>query len=79
MDRREKWFACRQLESLEEYVLIDQERQWVEVFRRPPAGWAQEVAGPGEAITLASLGLTLALADIYEDSGVGPESWPAEL
>lgn len=70
LDRREKWFAYRQLESLEEYVLVDQERQWVEVFRRNAAGWMQEIAGAGESITLASLGLTLALAEIYEDSGV---------
>jgi Uma2 family endonuclease len=34
VDRREKWFGYRQLPSLEEYVLIDQERQWVEIFRR---------------------------------------------
>lgn len=27
LDRREKWFAYRQLASLQEYVLVDQERQ----------------------------------------------------
>lgn len=70
VDRREKWFAYRQLPSLEEYLLIDQERQWVEVFRRCDEGWLQEIAGPDETVPLASLGLTLTLAEIYEDSAV---------
>ena len=70
IDRREKLLAYRQLSSLQEYVLVDQERQWVEVFRRNAAGWMQEIATAGEAITLSSLGVTLAVADIYEDTEV---------
>lgn len=76
MDRREKWFAYRQLESLEEYVLVDQERQWVEVFRREPAGWVQDIARPGESVRLTSLGLELTVADIYEDSDAPLEAPP---
>ena len=70
VDRREKWFAYRQLDSLQEYVLVDQERQWVEVFRRHEGGWMQEIAAAGEVITLQSVGLTLSLTAIYEDSDV---------
>lgn len=69
-DRREKLLAYRQLSSLQEYVLVDQERQWVEVFRRSAAGWMQEIATAGDAITLSSLGMTLAVAAIYEDADV---------
>jgi len=75
VDRREKLLAYRQLASLQEYMLIDQERQWVEVFRRSEAGWMQELAGAGESITLSSLGITLTLSDIYEDTEV-PEIGP---
>lgn len=70
IDRREKLLAYRQLSSLQEYVLVDQERQWVEVFRRSAAGWMQEIATAGETITLSSLGMTLAVAAIYEDADV---------
>ncbi|MEN9481848.1 MAG: hypothetical protein RLZZ298_3243 [Pseudomonadota bacterium] len=70
LDRREKWFAYRQLGNLQEYVLVDQERQWVEVFRRHEGGWMQEIAAVGESVTLQSVGLTLSLAAIYEDSDV---------
>lgn len=76
VDRREKWFAYRQIASLEEYVLIDQEQQWVEVFRREAGGWVQEIAKAGETIALSSLGLTLPLADIYEGAGVPAEAPP---
>ncbi|MDD2742825.1 MAG: Uma2 family endonuclease [Rhodocyclaceae bacterium] len=79
VDRREKWFAYRQLSSLQEYVLVDQERQWVEVFRRHEGGWMQDIAAAGESITLPSIGLTLALNDIYEDSGVPEFSVAAAL
>lgn len=69
-DRREKLLNYRKLPSLQEYVLVDQERQWVELYRRTPQGWLHQTATAEESITLESLGLTLAVADIYEDSEV---------
>lgn len=71
IDRREKWLAYRQLESLQEYVLIDQGRRWVEVFRRTPAGWTQAVYTDAEVVALASVGLALPLVELYAESGVG--------
>lgn len=73
VDRREKWFAYRQLTSLEEYVLIDQERQWVEIFRRSDEGWLHDIVTPGQLLTLNSLGMKLSMLEIYEDATV-PES-----
>lgn len=78
IDRREKWLAYRQLTSLQEYVLVDQERQCVEVFHREAAGWVQDIATAGETITLSSLGISLALADIYEDADVPAFCEPEE-
>ncbi len=69
-DRREKWLAYRRLESLEEYVLVDQARPWVEVCRRLPDGWAQDIYSGAEAVTLESVGLVLPMAALYADSGV---------
>ncbi len=48
IDRREKWLAYRQLDSLQESMLVDQERQWGEVFRRNETSWMQEIATVGE-------------------------------
>jgi Uma2 family endonuclease len=70
VDRREKWLSYRQLPSLREYVLIDQNRPWVEVFRRTPAGWTQDIYEAGEAVRLESAGLTLPMAELYTDTGL---------
>ncbi|MDD5387982.1 MAG: Uma2 family endonuclease [Gallionellaceae bacterium] len=70
VDRREKLLSYRRLESLEEYVLIDQNKAWVEVYRRTPAGWVQEVYEAGASVRLASVDLAVPLADLYADSGI---------
>lgn len=70
IDRREKLLAYRQLPTLEEYMLVDQERRWVEIYRRTPEGWAHDVHTPGDVVELASLGMTLTLDELYEDSAV---------
>lgn len=71
-DRRTKLLSYRRLPSLEEYVLIDQNKAWVEVYRRTAGGWVQEVHGPGEMVHLASVDLDLAMADLYADTGIEP-------
>lgn len=71
IDRREKWLAYRRLASLQEYVLIDQARRWVEVYRRTPFGWTQDIYTDAEVVDLASVGLALPMAELYADSGVG--------
>lgn len=75
IDRREKLLNYRKLPSLQEYVLVDQERQWIEVYRRDDNGWLHQTATAGECIDLQSVNLTLAAADIYEDAEV-PIDWP---
>lgn len=70
VDRREKLLSYRRLQSLEEYVLIDQNKAWVEVYRRTPSGWVQEVYEAGESVQLASVDLSAPLADLYADSGI---------
>jgi hypothetical protein len=42
----------------------------VEVYRRTPAGWTQDIYGPGEVAELTSVGLKLPLTELYADSGV---------
>lgn len=69
-DRREKYLSYMQIASLEEYVLVDQGRREVTVFRRT-SKWQPEILTQAEApLRLESLAFTLPLEMIYE--GVKP-------
>lgn len=67
-DRGRKFESYRTLPSLEEYVLISQDRPRVERFlRQQDSAWLfVEVAGLQEAIALPSLGCRLSLEALYE-------------
>jgi Uma2 family endonuclease len=66
IDRREKFSSYTQIESLEEYVLVAQDRTEVTVFRRG-GNWRQEVVNQtGGGIRFDSVDLSLSLAAIYE-------------
>ncbi|WP_027994709.1 Uma2 family endonuclease [Simplicispira psychrophila] len=68
-DRGAKFAAYRKLPSLREYLLIDPERTSVDLFRRNEEGrWVlfPHEAG-GDMLELASVGLRLPLAQLYED------------
>lgn len=68
-DHGAKFASYRTLETLQEYVLIDSERQLVEVFRRGSDGrWVLHPSQAGENVELASVGLMLTMADIYADT-----------
>ena len=70
VDRREKLLSYRRLPSLEEYVLIDQNKPWVEVYRHTPAGWVQEVYEAGDVVRFVSIDLAVPLEELYADSGI---------
>lgn len=67
-DRGKKFQHYRTLETLQEYVLISQDSANIERFTRQPGGdWLLSAAsGLDATVTLASVGCTLALADVYE-------------
>jgi len=54
----------RRLASLEEYVLVAQDAQRVEVYRRPD-GWNATVCSPQDGVRFESGGADLAVAAIY--------------
>ena len=64
IDRREKFLAYTSLPSLQEYLLISQDRQAITLFRRKN-NWQPELFRNGEQFTLESLECTLPLAEIY--------------
>lgn len=70
-DRREKLAAYRSLPTLEEYLIVSQERQEAELYRRGGAiGWTHLVYEPGDSLELASLDQSFPLAALYEGTDV---------
>lgn len=66
IDRHEKRAAYQNIETLQEYVIVSQERTEVTIFRRS-TNWATELhAGPEQIATFESIGLRLPLSQIYE-------------
>jgi Uma2 family endonuclease len=73
-DRGDKFADYRRSESLEEYVLISQNRMNVEVYRKNIAGrWELQAYYRGDRVELASIGLEFAIEDLYEDVNLPPE------
>jgi Uma2 family endonuclease len=68
-DRGEKFADYRTCETLEEYVLINQQRVSVECFRRNAEGlWVLYPYSQGQEVQLASVNFSCAIEDIYEDA-----------
>ena len=66
-DRQEKIPEYRRIPSVEEIVAIDSERVFAEVMRRDGERWITEIVqGRGAMLSLASIGLTVAMADLYD-------------
>ena len=76
-DRGRKFELYRQINELEEYLLIEQDRLHVDLFRRNTEGlWVLQPIGPevspkgspkGNRIILASVDVELPLESLYED------------
>jgi Uma2 family endonuclease len=66
IDRREKFLSYRQIETLEEYVLVAQDKIEVTVFRRSKQWQPEVLQRPGEILRLASLDFTIQLKLLYE-------------
>ncbi len=64
-DRMVKRLAYQRIPTLQEYLLLEQDRLRAELYRRGEAGWDLALYGPGEQIRLASIDLALALDHLY--------------
>ena len=67
IDRREKRVAYLATGTLQEYVLIAQDRAEVVVHRREGDGWLLETFGGGERVELGSIGFALDVDELYRD------------
>lgn len=67
-DRGEKFAACRRIEALQEYAVVDVEARRVEIFRRDEAGrWVLREFSGEQAVEFASIGMTIDSATLYEN------------
>ena len=67
-DRGDKFADYRTLETLQEYVLVNQERVSVECFRRNAEGlWVLYPYSTGDEIQLTSVDFSCPIAALYED------------
>ncbi len=67
-DRGDKFAAYRQVDSLQEYALIDPDQRRVEVFRRMDNGdWLLAASESGQGLILKSLDFTAGLDAVFED------------
>ena len=66
-DRQTKVSDYRRIPSVEEILLIDSTSIFAEVLRREGERWITEiVCGPQATLSLVSIGLTVAMSDLYE-------------
>jgi Uma2 family endonuclease len=67
IDRREKRIAYTSLESLREYVIVDQSQMRVELYRREGEIWRAYLLNEAEDVVESTcIGLRLTLAEIYD-------------
>ncbi|MEK6749865.1 MAG: Uma2 family endonuclease [Pseudomonadota bacterium] len=66
-DRLEKRLAYQRLKSLQEYVLIAQDKIRIEIYRRTTDGWELEQYDERDVLRLESLDYSVPVVDIYRD------------
>lgn len=64
-DRGEKFAHYQRLATLREYVLVAQDSQRIEVFRREGKTWVLSIYEAGATVRLESLGVEFPLAEVY--------------
>ena len=75
-DRREKRLGYQTLPSLQEYVLVHQDRVAIELFRRQGDLWTRAEHAAGERIALPSIGFEAEPLDFYRGSGMAATDGP---
>lgn len=67
-DRGDKFYIYRQIETLQEYILIDQYKAQAEIFKRESNLWhIQRISGLDRELEISALGISLSLKNVYEN------------
>lgn len=67
LDRREKFLSYIRLSSLQEYVLVEQEKMHVTLFQQKNNWKPENLLEPQSVLSLSSIDFSMKLANIYED------------
>lgn len=75
-DRGKKFALYRQIPSLRDFLLVSQHKPLIEQFIRQESGeWLlRNVAGLESKLSLSSVGITIAMADVYSNVRFVPDS-----
>jgi len=66
-DALEKRVAYQSLESLQEYLLVAQDKMKVRIYRRANESWELETCTEKDNVRLTSVGLEIPIEQVYED------------
>jgi len=66
-DRFEKRFAYQSIESLQEYVLVTQNKFRIEIYRRIEQGWELETCSDNDIVEFKSINYKNKIERIYEN------------
>ncbi len=69
-DREQKRLYYQQIESLQEYVLVAQDRRRVEVWQREGDDWVRQAFEGGDEAAIASIAYNLPIDDLYRQAGL---------
>lgn len=73
-DKGKKFTYYQQCPSIQEYVLVDTQRQWIEVFKREKNNfWLYRAFGAEDTLELASLDIQFSVASVYRNVILLPE------
>lgn len=67
-DRNEKFSYYKNILSLEEYILIDQEKPFFESFRKTATGWLQTTAT--DVLRIETIDCLLKVEDVYDKTEI---------
>ena len=66
-DRGDKFdLLYKQIEALQEYVLVDTQKMAIDVYRRAGASWSLQSFGPDDTVVLESISVSSPIAAFYE-------------
>jgi Uma2 family endonuclease len=68
VDQREKRRHYLAMPTLREYLIVDQDRHHIEVYRRDGEGWLAETLSAGDPVRLDCIDVTLDFTTIYRNA-----------
>jgi Uma2 family endonuclease len=75
IDRREKLHAYQNIASLKEYIMVSQDEQKVELYRRDGDHWQYYLLDePADILQLECLDIAITMPQVYEDVSLPEEA-----